>query len=179
MNIESTLFGRVRPIQIRQLIENEDPYGIYECLKSYETILPGNIIFVNNLIDNKAYFGDLNATICLSKKAQGTIVNGYTRDVSRLVSLKYPVYYKNNTCCDVKNFGTLDYYDKPININDVKIYVNNLIFADKDGIIVIPKHVESILIDKCKTILTQENNISNSIITGLNIQNIIEKYGTF
>jgi regulator of RNase E activity RraA len=173
------LFGRVRPIQIRKLKESEDSNNIYNCLHSYNSVLPGNIIFVNNQIDNKAYFGDLNATISLIKQAQGTIVNGYTRDITRTIDLQYPVFYKNNTCNDVKLYGTLDYYDKPIIINNIKIYVNNLIFADIDGVIIIPKEIEEIVINKCKNIIENESNISNSIITGTPVNTIIEKYGTF
>ena len=51
---DNKLFGRVRPIQIRALKENEDPNNIYDCLNSYKNINYGDIIFVNNLIDSKA-----------------------------------------------------------------------------------------------------------------------------
>jgi len=173
------LFGRVRPIQIRQLTENEHSNDIYKCLNSYESVSYGDIIFVNNLLDNRAYFGDLNATISISKYAQGTIINGYTRDITRTIELNYPTFYKNNTCNDVKGVGTLDYFDKPIIINDLTIYVNNLIFADIDGIIIIPKEIENDIINKCKQIIENEINISNSIISGRDINSIINKYGTF
>lgn len=173
------LFGRTRPIQIRPLKENENPNDIYKCLESYNNISYGNIIFVNNKIDKKAYFGDLNASIALSKNAQGTIINGYTRDIERTIDLDYPVFYKNNICSDVKLYGTLDYYDKPIIIDGITIYVNNLIFADKDGIVIIPKQIENIVIEKCINIINNENNISTSILLGKNINNIIEDFGFF
>ena len=177
--VNNKLFGRVKPIQIRKLKKNEDPNNIYNCLKSYDSILPGHIIFVNNKIKNKAYFGDLNATISISKHCQGTIINGSTRDITRVNNLNYPVFYKNNTCSDVKLFGSLDYFDKPITINNIKIYVNNLIFADKDGIIIIPKNIENIVIEKCKKIIKNEDNISNCIISGESIGTIIKNFGTF
>ena len=176
---ENKLFGRVRPIQIRYLKENENSENIYNCLKSYENINYGDIIFVNNLIEKKAYFGDLNATISLSKNAQGTIINGYTRDINKVTELNYTIFYKNSTCDDVKGIGTLDFYDEPIIINDIKIYVNNLIFADIDGIVIIPKKIENIVIEKCKKIIELESNISNSIICGKKINEIIKTFGTF
>ena len=180
LNMDSNkLFGRVRPIQIRKLNENEHQNDIYKCLNSYESVSYGDIIFVNNLLDNRAYFGDLNATISISKNAQGTIINGYTRDIMRTVELNYPTFYKNNTCNDVKGVGTLDYFDEPIKVNDITIYVNNLIFADIDGIIIIPKEIENDVINKCKQIIENESNISNSIICGKEINTIISKYGTF
>lgn len=173
------LFGRVRPIQIRYLKDNEEPNDIYKCLKSYDSINYGDIIFVNNLVDCKAYFGDLNATISISKNAQGTIINGYTRDVTRTIELNYPTFYKNKTCDDVKYFGTLDFFDMPILVDNTKIYVNNLIFADMDGIAIIPKEIENEIINKCKKIIENESNISNSIVCGKDIYTIINKFGNF
>lgn len=180
LNIENKkLFGRVRPIQIRELNNDEDPNDIYNCLESYNSVSPYNIIFVNNKVENRAYFGDLNATIALSKKAQGTIVNGFTRDISRTINLDYPVFYKNNTCSDVKKYGTLDYYDKPICVEGIKIYVNNLIFSDIDGVVIIPKSLENEVIQRCKKIILNESNIANSIIIGETSNKIINKYGFF
>lgn len=173
------MFGRVKPIQIRQLNKDENINDIYKCLNSYSSVCYGDIIFVNNMIDKKAYFGDLNATISISKKAQGTIINGYTRDIDRINELNYHILYKNNTCDDVKGIGTLDYYNKPIIVDDVKLFVNNLIFADVDGIVIIPKEIENIIIDKCKKIIMNETNISNSIVCGLKIDDILNQYGTF
>jgi regulator of RNase E activity RraA len=173
------LFGRVKPIQIRELKSNEDYTNIYKCLDSYESIHQGDIIFVNNLIDNKAYFGDLNATISISKNCQGTIINGYTRDINRTVELNYPTFFKNNTCSDVKFYGSLDYFDKPITVENITIYNNNLIFADIDGIVIIPKDKEDIILTKCKQIINLEENISSSIINGKSIKEIIKTDGFF
>jgi CMP-N-acetylneuraminic acid synthetase/regulator of RNase E activity RraA len=173
------LFGRARTIQIRMLELNENANDIYNCLESYNNVTNGDIIFVNNLVNKHAYFGDLNATISISKGAQGTIVNGTTRDISRTLELQYPVFYKSNSCKDVKNVGTLDFYDKPIVINDVTIYVNNLIFADIDGIVIIPKEIEYDIINKAIKNFMNENRISNALINNENISQIISKFGTF
>lgn len=179
-NVKSNkLFGRVRPIQIRHLHDNENENNIYDCLKSYDSVNYGDIIFVNNLIDKKAYFGDLNATIAISKNAQGTIINGYTRDITRINELPYSVFYKDNTCDDVKGVGTLDYYDRPIELDNITVYVNDLIFADNDGIIIIPREIENKIINECRKTIACESNIANSIICGKDIANIIEEYGTF
>jgi len=180
LNIKNKkLFGRVRPIQIRELENGEPINGIYNCLKSYESIIDNNIIFVNNKVENRAYFGDLNATISMAKNAQGTIINGFTRDINRTIDLNYPVFYKNNTCSDVKRYGTLDFFDEPINIDGINIYVNNLIFADTDGIVIIPRELENEVLQMCENIIVNETNISNSIILGKKPEDIIKEYGFF
>ena len=96
-----------------------------------------------------------------------------------MIDLNYSVFYKNNTCDDVKGYGTLDYFDEPININNTIIYVNNLVFGDNDGIVVIPKDIEEQVLEKCKKIIENETNISNSIVCGKSINEIINNFGTF
>lgn len=176
---DKKIFGRVRPIQIRERKSNEDFKDIYKCLESYETTSFGDIIFVNNPLEKKAYFGDLNASIAISKGCQGTIINGYTRDVNRVSQLDYPIFFKNNTCDDVKYYAVLDYFDKPIIVDDITINVNDLLFADIDGIVIIPRNVEKKLLDLCKKSIMTENNISNSILLGMNTKEIINKFGEF
>jgi CMP-N-acetylneuraminic acid synthetase/regulator of RNase E activity RraA len=176
---DKVIFGRIRPIQIRKLHESEDPNDIYHCLKSYNNISHGDIIFVNNKIENKAYFGDLNATLSIVSGAQGTIINGFTRDIERTKQLQYPVFYKTNTCSDVKLYGTLDYFDKPIVIDGLKIFVNDLVFADIDGVVIIPREIEKKIIEKSINTINNESNISSSIICGKDIYDIINSFGNF
>lgn len=180
LNIKNKkLFGRIKPIQIRQLKPNENFKNIYKCLDSYETMTPGDIIFINNLLNNRAYFGDLNTTIALSKGIQGTIVNGSTRDIKKITDLDFPIFYSDNTCEDVKYHGTLDYYDKSIKINNINVFVNDLVFADIDGVVLIPRNIEKEVINKCKNLIKNENGLSNSILFGNKIEDILDEFGFF
>eukprot|EP00959_Pyramimonas_sp_CCMP1952_P457090 9474277-Pyramimonas_sp.AAC.1 len=69
----------------------------------------------------------------MCKNAQGTVVNGYTRDIDRITALNFPVFYKDNTANDVLGVGTLDFFSKPITIDSFVIHVNDIIFSDTDG----------------------------------------------
>jgi CMP-N-acetylneuraminic acid synthetase/regulator of RNase E activity RraA len=183
MNNSQKLFGRVRTLRVRDLEEDEDINDIYKCLKSYDNVNYGDIIFVDNAVKRKAYFGDLNATISMKCGAQGTIINGYTRDIDRINDLGYTVLYRGITCSDVKGYGTLDYYDKPLTIDNdehtTTIYVDNLLFADVNGIVIIPRKYENEVLSKCYDIMVNESNISSFIIAGVSLDSIINKYGEF
>ena len=64
-------------------------------------------------------------------------------------------------------------------MDNINIYVNNLIFADKDGIIIIPKKLEKTVLNKCKNIIKNESDIFNSLVLGENILDIININGYF
>jgi regulator of RNase E activity RraA len=54
-----------------------------------------------------------------------------------------------------------------------------LIFADIDGIVIIPREIEQELIYKCKNLIENENKLSNSILFGIKLENILDNHGFF
>lgn len=180
-----TMFGRCKTMQVRYLKEGENPQDIYKCMNHYDTVTHGDIILINNLLQNKAYFGDLNATLSMKCNVQGVIVYGYTRDCDKTKALDLPIFCSEGyTCADVKNYGTLDFFNQPLNFQNpdglkTTVYVNDLIFADTDGIVAIPQEVEDIVIEKSLCLALKENSIVHSICSGKQITDIIKEYGFF
>jgi len=176
---ESIILGKIKPLQIRCLKPDEDRKGIYDCLKSYDSITYNNVIFVNNKLEEKAYFGDLNCSIAETKGCQGVIVNGYSRDIDRVKVKNINVMYKNNICDDVLGVGTLDFYNEPITIKDFTIYVDDYVIADTDGVIIIHKQdIEFVMkksIEKYKT----EQNIFLDICEQKNVKELLDDHGDF
>ena len=48
-----------------QEVKEEDYKNIYKALKSYEYIVPNDIIVVENELKDFAYFGELNANLAI------------------------------------------------------------------------------------------------------------------
>ena len=173
------ILGRAKTLKIVPLKENEDSNGIYKALESYDSIVPGDIIVIQNDLANNAYFGELNANLSLREGASGVIMNGKTRDSNAVSSLNFPVFSSGTTCQDVKNRATTESINKKIEIEGVSISPNSLIFADDEGVIVIPRSIEKQLIDAVLDKNLSEKEILFGIASGKNIQSIIKKFGSF
>ena len=106
-------------------------------------------------------------------------MNGKTRDSNAVSSLNFPVFSSGTTCQDVKNRATTESINKKIEIEGVSIAPNALIFADDEGVIVIPSEIEKQLIDAILDKNLSEKEILLGIASGKNIQSIIEKFGSF
>lgn len=176
---ETIIFGKVKPLQVRPLKDNERKEGIYDCLNSYDSITYNDVIFVNNMVNGKAYFGDLNCAIAETKGCQGVIVNGHSRDIDRLKMKTINVFYKNNICDDVLGVGTLDFYNKPIVINNHTIMVDDYVIADTDGVIIISKDDIEFVIKKSIEKYKLEQCIFIDICEQTNTDNILDTYGAF
>lgn len=180
LNLENKkVMGRAKTLKLRKLMEGEEFTGIYDALKSYETIVPNDIIVVENEAEDFAYFGNLNANLAIKKGAVATIVSGKTRDIIEVNKMDYPVFSTGYTARDVRKRATTESINKEIQIKGVKIKPGDLIFGDSEGIIIIPKLYEEIVIEKALQVITKENKIISDILLEKGIDEIIYKYGNF
>jgi CMP-N-acetylneuraminic acid synthetase/regulator of RNase E activity RraA len=173
------LLGRAKTLKIRELREGEDYHGIFDALKSYDTIVPNDIIVVENECGDFAYFGEMNANLAIRSGAVGAIIGGKTRDSKEVADLDFPVFATGTKCKDVRKRGTLESINKKITLFGVDILPNDLIFADNDGIVIIPRYHESTVLQKAFNTITKEKNILSDIIQGLATNAILNSNGEF
>lgn len=179
-NFESRkIFGRAKTLKLRELKEGEDFKGIYNALYSYETIVPDDIIVVENELKDYAYFGELNANLAIRSGAGGVIVNGMTRDVEQVRALGLTVFSQGKTCQDVRCRATTESFNKTIQLNGVLVKPNDLIFADAEGVVVIPQNIEQQVINEIYKRISTEKKIIFDISRGANVDDLTKKYGFF
>lgn len=176
---ESKLLGRSKTLKLKKLDDNEDFKGIYNALLSYETIVPDDIIVVENETEEYAYFGELNANLAIRAGACGVITNGKTRDYNEVTRMGFPVFSKGYTCQDVRKRATTAYYNKTISISGIQIEPDSLIYADNEGAVVIPKTIEADVIQEVYKRTSNEKSILSEIASGISVQDLTEKYGFF
>ena len=176
---DCNLFGRAKTLSLRPLKNKEDFHGIYNALNSYNYITQNDIIIVQNNTPNFAYFGDLNARIAIQAGASGAIINSVTRDIARTRALNFPVFSLGTNAQDVRRRATVEKINSLITINGIQIEPNDIIFADSDAIIVLKQKYSDMIIDLLMEKLNIENNISNDIVNGKSIEEIINRNGAF
>lgn len=180
LNLEGKkIFARANTLKIRALEENEDFRGIYDGLMTYERVTPGEVIVVENQVENRAYFGELNANLAIRSGAVGTIVSSVTRDIEGVNQLDYPVFSKGYCCADVKRYATVETHQQPICIQGVTINPGDLIFADRCGVVCIPHSVETEVLKKAIEAKEKENSIIKRVLNNENAMNIYEAEGEF
>lgn len=173
------IFARANTLKIRALNEGEDFRGIYDGLKTYEKITPGEVIVVENQVEDRAYFGELNANLAVRSGAVGTIVSGVTRDIEAVNQLDYPVFSKGYCCADVKRKATVEFHQQPICIHGIKINPGDLIFADQCGIVCIPHSLEKKVLSIAIEAKEKEGSIIKRILQNENAMDIYSAEGEF
>lgn len=180
LNIKGAkIFGRARTMQIDACRDGERYEKIYDGLQLYKSVGPGDIIVVANTIPEFAFFGGLNANLAIRSGAAGAIIDGVTRDSQDTESMGFPVFSKSNYCKDVRKRGVVRSMNKPIEIDGVRIRKEDIIFGDSDGVVVIPFEMESEVIKRAIETRISETKMLGDIASGLEIDDIVAKYGFF
>lgn len=175
----SKIFGRAKTLQIDLCPDDEDFKKIYDSLNLYDHIVNNDIIVVANKIPDYAFFGELNANLALRAGASGAIIDGVTRDTRETSDMGFPVFSKGNYCKDTRKRGIVTSKNKTVVIDGISIHKDDLIFGDRDGIVVIPRKYESQVIETAFQKLQNEKLILIDVAKGVHTSELVKKYGLF
>lgn len=176
---DARILGRAKTLKLRPLEAGEDFHGIYDALRSYERIVANDVIVVENGTPEYAYFGDLNARLAIRAGAVGAIIDGATRDSNNVRAIGFPVFARGTNCVDVRNRATVEEMDGPVTIGGRRVEAGDLIFADADGIVVIPKKHEREVIELAMETISKESRISRDIALNVPAPRILSASGAF
>lgn len=173
------IIGRARTLEIRPTRDGESETGIYDALQSYKLVASNDIIVVKNQLPEYAYFGELNMSLAIRSGASAALIDGVTRDSAATMKADFPVYSKGVYCRDIKGRGTVQSMNEPVEIDGVRIDPSSLIFADQDGIVVMPPAHEERILRRAVEVLVTEKNILADVCSDVEIDKLVERNGFF
>lgn len=128
--------------------ENHDPNALSGMLSAIDSGGPGSV-YVMNVEDGAdiAGMGGLMGTAMFARGFAGAVVDGGVRDLPQLKKIGFPVYALGpvpSTSVGHYKFGGVNI---PIDCDGVKVNPNDIIVADQDGVVVVPReHAADILV---------------------------------
>jgi regulator of RNase E activity RraA len=88
----------------------------------------------------------------------------------------FPVYYAGIRPVDSKGRARVMAYDVPIECGEVIVRSGDLVVADFDGIVVIPKDVEGKVIELAREKINKEDLTRKSLNEGKTLREVYNKY---
>lgn len=175
------ILGRVKTLALRAVTtrEGDEWRGIYRALDSYAFVRPGDVVVCATKVPDRAYFGDLNAMLAIRAGAVGAVIDGFTRDTPRVRALGLPTYAHGSWCYDIKYEGTLEAMNNPIEIGGVTIANDDVLFADSDGVVVVPAAMWPEISEAAIAGMVREATIVADVIRGETVERIVSANGAF
>src|SRR5262245_15306952 len=147
----------------------------FEALDSVE---PGEVIVVaTGESKRNAPWGELLSTAAKARGARGAVIDGLIRDVKKIDELGFPVFATGIKPVDSRGRGIVIDYNVRVDCGGVLVSPGDLVFADYDGVIVIPAEVLPDAIRLATEKAMRENHTREELLRGAYLRDVYEKYG--
>ena len=169
--------GRARTISYADMYHvPENPYE--REIEAVDSILPGEVVVIGTAgsVQN-APWGELLSTAAQARGARGVVCDGLVRDVKKIEQLGLPVFARGIKPVNSKGRGIVIDFSVPVKCGGVLVQPGDLIFADSDGIVVIPACQVTETIRMATEKATQENHSREDLLSGATLKEVYDKYG--
>lgn len=174
--------GLAKTISLRAITAEDQPdawRGIFETLQIYDFVQQGDVILIATDVPEKAFFGDLNASLALRAGAVGAVVDGATRDIAAVRDLGLSVFARNSYYDDIRYFGSMRSIGEEITIGNARISPADIIIGDEDGVAFVPRalwsQVRAAVIESFK----REWSVRAAVLEGVPAPKILDLLGDF
>lgn len=155
--------------------EQKKPFG--RLTEALDQLRKNEVYICTGGTNRCAYWGELLTTTAKARGAVGAIIDGYHRDTRQVEKIDWPVFSKGSFAQDSGVRTQVLDYRCSIEIQDVTINSGDLLVADLDGVVVIPKELEKEVIEKALEKVSGEKNFLEAIRNGLSSTQAFEKFG--
>ena len=122
-------------------------------------------------------WGELLSTAARNSGCRGVIVDGAVRDVRQMQAMEFPVFARHTSPYDSRDRQRVVDLDVPVEIAGVRFIPGDLVVADVDGVVVVPKAVEEIVLRRAWAKVHDENRVRDAIRSGMKATAAFEHYG--
>ena len=122
-------------------------------------------------------WGELLSTAARNSGCLGVIVDGAVRDVRQMSEMKFPVFARGTCIYDSQNRQRVIDCDVPVEIDGVRFSPGDLVFADADGVVVVPQEIEEQAVQAAWEKVHAENVTRDAIKDGMKATDAYKKYG--
>ena len=151
------------------------PFGL--MLEALDDLKPGEIYIATGASLRYALWGGLMSTRARHLKAAGAILDGYVRDAGEIERLGFDVFCRGTYAQDQGVRGQVIDYRCTIEIEGVRIAPGDLLFGDREGVLVIPRAVEAEAVERALAKVRTEDKVADAIRGGMSACEALATFG--
>ncbi|ORC35166.1 hypothetical protein B4O97_10575 [Marispirochaeta aestuarii] len=138
----------------------------------------GQIVVAQCNAENlSAFWGGLLSNAAVGRGASGVVTDGGARDYHEITELGFPVFCRGLIPYDSQ--GRMDGKERniPVVCGGIRVCPGDLVYADVDGVVVVPGKIAPEVIEKAWQKVQGENTVREELRAGAGIVKTFEKYG--
>jgi regulator of RNase E activity RraA len=173
---EMKLAGRAMPVVMIDVFgRQKNPFGL--LTQALDQLQAGEVYLAGGGDMRCAYWGEILTATARMRGAAGAVINGFHRDTPRMLEQNWPVFSRGRFAQDSSVRTQVVDFRCPMEIGQVTVQPGDLVFGDLDGVVLVPKCVESEVIGRALAKARGEKLVRKEIEAGLSSTAAFKKYG--
>ena len=178
------VIGRAMPVLEADIIDESSgsagaavakPFGL--MLEALDDLRPNEVYVATGGSLRYAFWGELMSTRARYLNAAGALLNGFVRDAAGIEALGFPTFCRGLYAQDQGPRGRVIDFRVAVEIEGVRIAPGDLIFGDREGVLVIPAEAEAEAIEAALMKASTENRVATAIRGGMSAREAFETFG--
>jgi regulator of RNase E activity RraA len=172
------IVGRARTVRWMETdyAVEADPYGME--IEFMDSLREGDVVIHStDHAGSNAPWGELMTTLARRQGVAGCICDSNIRDCRKIIAMGFPVFYAGIRPLDSLGRGRVMAYDVPVRSGEVLVQPGELVFADFDGVVVVPRALEDRALEGAFEKVTKENLSRRDLLGGDSLRTVYDRYG--
>lgn len=145
-----------------------------------EALPPHSVVVWDTGDDNlSAQWGEVMTKAAIRAGCRGAIIDGGVRDTQLVLDQDFPVWCRYRTSNAMLGRFRMVGYQTPVRVGEVTIHPSDVVFADIDGAVVVPRRIAMEVLERSETIKRDEQEYKRWIDQGMSPTEVIQRGGTF
>lgn len=151
------------------------PFGL--MLAALDDLQPHEIYLCTGGSPRYACWGELMSTRARQCGAAGAVIHGYSRDTKGILALGFPTFSFGRYAQDQGVRGKVLDFRIPIEVEGVRVEPGDIVFADLDGICIVPRMAQRDVFAAAFEKVRKEQTVRQALENGMRAADAFEKFG--
>ena len=185
LNINHNLIGRAMPVLECDVFDEvsksegnavmKQPFGL--MFHALDDLKKDEVYICTGASPRYALWGGLMSTRALKLGAAGAVLHGWSRDTKEVLQLGFPTFSYGGYAQDQGPRGKVVDYRVPIEIESIRINVGDIVYGDRDGVLIIPKDAVNEAFTGAIEKSRGEKKVRNALQNGMSAVEAYSKFG--
>ncbi|MGF7077671.1 RraA family protein [Mucilaginibacter sp. UYCu711] len=171
--VEADVFGEQLSVSANPFLNK--PFGL--MFEALDSLLEDEVYICTGSSLRYALWGGLMSTRAMKLKASGAVLHGYSRDTNEVIRLGFPAFSMGTYAQDQGPRGKVIDYRVPIEIEKVLIKPGDIVYGDRDGVVIIPQLIQDEVFEKALEKARGEKEVLKALQAGMSTVDAFKKFG--
>ncbi len=177
LTVEGVLIGRCKTTLWAEMA-HPDPRPYELELAAVDSCAPDDVLIcAAGGSMRSGIWGELLSTAARNRGCVGVLADGAVRDLARMKLMRFPVFARGTILYDSKDRQRVIDFDVPVEIDGVAFAPGDLVVADEDGVVVVPRRIEAEVVRRALEKVGAENEVRDAIAGGMFAGEAFRKFG--